>query len=130
MTIDSNLLAVSKVIFSNKKNWKFLTIEQKEEFFFTFNRFFSKKYTDQSFLLNSKNINKESAFDTWYYFMIDKEYPNWFWSKSEKTEKTNPYIKIICKKYDLHQEDFYLIEKLYPEEIKEEINYLKKLEKQ
>jgi hypothetical protein len=131
MIIDNNLLAVSKVLFSNKENWKYLSVKQKEDFFFICNRFFSKKYPDYSYLLNKKNINKESALDTWYYFMYNEKYPKWFWSKSEDKKnklEDNKFIKDFCIKNDLKEDDFYLLEKLYPSQIEEEIKYYKKIE--
>ena len=38
--------------------WQFVTDEQKELYFFIFNRYFSKKFPEKSQLLNDKSINK------------------------------------------------------------------------
>jgi len=96
--IEDNILSVSKTIFQNRKDWKFITNEMKEKYFFIFNRYFSKKYPIESQLINHKLINKSIGLDLWYLFMKDKKYPNWFWSKSK-----------IKKFYGLSENDFNLL---------------------
>ena len=49
--------------------------------------FLDKKYPENSQLLNLKVIDKVSSLNLWYNFMLDKPFPKWFWSKSEKSEK-------------------------------------------
>ena len=83
----AEIIDVANAIFTKKSEWKNITDEDKEKFFFVFNRYFAKKYPEKAQLLNLKNIDKVSAFDLWYQFMLDKPYPKWFWSKSEKSEK-------------------------------------------
>lgn len=131
MEIEDNLLAISNVIFRDRENWKFITDEQKIKWFFIFNRYFSKKYPEKAQLLNLKTIDKVSAFNLWFQFMLDKPYPNWFWSKSTPIEKSISEAdfsllirKLRIKDLDLH----YLIEN-YPEFIKEELKYYKKSNK-
>ena len=123
---------VANALFTNKSNWDNITDEDKEKFFFIFNRYFSKKYTEQAQLLNLKNIDKVSAFNTWYYFMLKKPYPKWFWSKSEKSEKSDiseKDYKLLLKRMKIKDIDLdYLIEN-HTDFIKEELKYYKQLEK-
>jgi hypothetical protein len=120
-----DLAYVFNAMFKNRVNWKKITDEDKEKFFFIFNRYFSKKYPDKAQLLNLKTIDKTSAFDLWYYFMLDKPYPNWFWSKSSKIEKnkiSDKYYKILLKKLNIKNIDLdYLIEHHF-DFIKSELN--------
>jgi hypothetical protein len=132
MRIDDNLLAITNTIFNNKSDWKWVTDEQKEYYFFIINRMMSKKYPTKAQLFNIKNIDKVSSMNLWYQFMLDKPYPKWFWSKSKKenssiSEKDFKLLisKLKIKDLDLH----YLIENHF-DFIKEELNYYKSLEKQ
>ena len=128
----AELIDVAKAIFTNKNNWKNISDEDKERFFFIFNRYFSKKYPEKSQLLNLKVIDKVSALDLWYHFMLNKPYPNWFWSKSEKAEKSDIsekeykslLLNLKIKDIDLD----YLIQH-HIDFIKEELKYYKDLEK-
>ena len=111
----------------NKKDWEYVTDEQKIEFFFIINRFFSKKFPDKSKLLNDKLINTISAMDLWFLFMQDKSYPKWFWSKSNSS-KTNPHISdkeisYLLQEHDLKREDLEILMKFYPDIVKEEVKY-------
>jgi prolyl oligopeptidase PreP (S9A serine peptidase family) len=132
MRIDDNLLAITNTIFNNKSDWKWVTDEQKETYFFIINRMMSKKYPTKAQLFNIKNIDKISSMNLWYQFMLDKPYPKWFWSKSKKenssiSEKDFKLLisRLKIKDLDLH----YLIENHF-DFIKEELNYYKSLEKQ
>jgi hypothetical protein len=126
----AELIDVAKAIFTNKNNWKNISDEDKERFFFIFNRYFAKKYPEKSQLLNLKVIDKVSALDLWYHFMLNKPYPNWFWSKSEKgvksdiSEKEYKLLLLNLKIKDIDLD--YLIEH-HIEFIKEELSYIKKL---
>lgn len=128
----AELIDVAKAIFTNKNNWKNISDEDKERFFFIFNRYFAKKYPEKSQLLNLKVIDKVSALDLWYHFMLNKPYPNWFWSKSEKAEKSDIsekeykslLLNLKIKDIDLD----YLIQH-HIDFIKEELKYYKDLEK-
>ena len=62
MTIDNNILAISNVIFKDRDNWKWVTEEQKEQFAFIFNRFFSKKFPQHALCLNLKEQDKSVTF--------------------------------------------------------------------
>jgi len=127
----AELIDVANAMFRNKSEWVKITDEDKEKNFFIFNRYFSKKFPDKSQLLNSKDINKVSSMDIWYYFMLNKSYPNWFWSKS-KTEKPiipNKDFKLLLMKLKIKDLDLhYLIENHF-DFIKEELKYYKALEK-
>lgn len=129
----AELIDIANAMFKNKSDWSKIKDEDKEKFFFIFNRYFAKKYPDKSQLLNLKTIDKVSALNLWYNFMLDKPYPNWFWSKGESSEK--PKIsekdfqlllrKLKIKDVDLH----YLVDKHF-DFVKEELSYYKKLNEQ
>ena len=129
----ANLKLIGDAMFTNKVKWEDVPDDEKESCFFIINRMFSKKYPEKAQLLNLKSIDKISSMDLWYYFMKDKPYPNWFWSKSDKEEKSELSEsdrnilrhKLKIKEFDLD----YLIKKHF-EFIKEELTYYKKLEKQ
>ena len=125
----AELIDVANAMFRNKKDWKNITDLDKEKFFFIFNRYFSKKYTTKSQLLNNKNVDKSTSLDLWYYFMLDKPYPNWFWSKSPKFEKNDipdSDFKLLFLKLGLNKEEdlIYLLEN-YPDIIQEELKFYK-----
>jgi len=111
-------------------SWDKITVEEKEKNFFIFNRYFSKVYPEQAQLLNLKNIDKVVGMELWYQFMKTEPYPDWFWSKSEKSDK--PILapkdyKMLLVSLKVKPDDLdYLIEKHY-EFVKEELSYLKKV---
>lgn len=127
----ADLRLVSKAMFY-KQGWDKITDEEKESCFFIINRMFSKKYPDKAQLLNLKTIDKVVAMDMWYYFMLDKPYPKWFWSKSTATEKSkisNKDFELLQKRLSLKEFDLnYLIDNHF-EFIQEELKYWKSLEK-
>jgi|LakMenE01Jun11ns_1017448.scaffolds.fasta_scaffold9567502_2 hypothetical protein len=128
MKIENNLLEISKCIFQNKNNWKFVTSEQKEQFFFIFNRMFSKKYPYHSQLLNDKSINKSVGMDLWFEFFKSQPYPQWFWSKSAKTNKSDSNEKFeleIKKIFDLKEQEFEFLVNNFPEQMQSEIDNIK-----
>jgi hypothetical protein len=126
----ANLKLISDAMFTNKVNWKDVPDDEKESCFFIINRMFSKKYPEKSQLLNLKTIDKVTSMDLWYSFMKGKPYPNWFWSKIEKVEKSkipNIDYKLLLQKLKIKDIDLdYLIEH-HIDFIKEELVYIKKL---
>jgi hypothetical protein len=128
---------VASAMFKFKKDWIYnnngdkISDEDKEIFFFIYNRLFSKLYPEKAQLLNLKNIDKVLAMDLWFHFMKTQPYPSNFWSKTHKQEKELPEkdYKLLLKGLKVDQFDLdYLIEK-FPDFIKEELTYYKKLEK-
>jgi hypothetical protein len=131
--IDNNILAISNVMFRDKKDWSKVTDEQKDQFFFIFNRYFSKKYPQQSQFLNHKNIDKSIGMDLWFEFMKTQPYPKWFWSKP-KEEKTKGDIsekefKRLLSYLEIKSEELDFLIKHHKDEIIEELEYLKKTDK-
>lgn len=128
--IEDNILSISKAMFQSKNNWKFVTDEMKEKYFFIFNRYLSKRYPKEAQLLNNKLINKSIGLDLWYSFMLDKPYPKWIWSKSKKSESGNISdndFLLLMKKLNLNKrEDLeYLIDN-FSNIIEEELKFYKK----
>jgi len=127
----AELIDVANAMFKNKKDWVNITDEDKEKFFFIFNRYFTKMYPEKSQLLNLKNIDKVSSMDLWYHFMVKKPYPVWFWSKSKKEKPIIPDkdFKLLMRKLNLKDLDVeYLIDNHF-DFISEELKYFKELEK-
>lgn len=110
-----------------KGSWEKITIEEKEKNFFIFNRYFSKRYPEQAQLLNLKNIDKVVGMELWYQFMKTEPYPDWFWSKSEKSDK--PVLapkdyKMLLVSLKVKPDDLdYLIEKHF-DFVKEELKFI------
>lgn len=130
MKIESNILEISKAMFTNKEHWKWVTSEQKEQFFFIFNRFFAKRYPHLSQLINDKNIDKSIGMDLWFNFMKNKPYPQWFWSKSKKITKsddTSDFIEQIRLEHNITNQEMDFLKEFHTEEVNEEINYLKQI---
>jgi hypothetical protein len=123
---------IANAIFRNREKWIEINNEDKEKWFFIFNRYFCKIYPDKAQLLNQKNIDKVMAMDTWFYFMFNKPYPKDFWSKSEKlnSELSDKEFKMLLKHLQIKKEDIEYLIKRYPDFLKEELDYLKKREKE
>jgi hypothetical protein len=132
--IEDNILSIFKIMFLERDMWEYVTDDQKIKYFFIINRNLSKKYPEKAQLLNLKSINKVLAMDTWYYFMLDKPYPKWFWSKSEQIKEkpkiTDKDFQLLVQKLGIKPGDVEYLVTNFPEFIKEELNYYKKLEKQ
>lgn len=132
MTIDNHLLGITNAMFKDKDKWKWVSDEQKNEFFFIINRLLSKRFPEKSQLLNTKSIDKVSGLELWYQFMKNKPYPSWIWSKSEKEKPiiSETDYKLLLNKFKIKDLDLdYLIENHF-DFVKEELSYYKKLEKQ
>lgn len=128
----AELIDIANAMFKKKSDWVNITDDDKEKFFFIFNRYFSKKYPDKAQLLNLKTIDKVSSLDLWYYFMLDKPYPDWFWSKSEKSSKqeiSDKDYKLLLQKLKIKDIDLdYLIE-YHIDFVKSELKHFKEINK-
>jgi len=125
----AEIIDVANAMFRDRNNWKNISDSDKEKYFFIFNRYFSKKYTTNSQLLNIKTVDKIISMDLWFNFMKDKPYPKWFWSKSPKVQKTEMPQKdfeLLMEKIGLNKEEdlIYLIEN-YKDIIDEELKFYK-----
>lgn len=129
MKIENNLLQITNCLFRYRQNWKWVTDEQKKEFSFIVNRFFSKRYPEYTELLNSKNQDPVSIMNIWYEFQEGKEYPNWFWSKSNKIGKSDisdNEFKLLMDKLHINKEnDLLYLMNIFPDIIKEELKWIK-----
>ncbi|CAG7579937.1 MAG: hypothetical protein SLAVMIC_00168 [uncultured marine phage] len=137
----SNLKDVVNCLVTDRKNYRNLTIKEKEDNFFIINRFLSKKYPIFASTLNLKSIDKSLALDMWFLEIgneikngnIDRGFFRWFWSKSTKskpnnlTDKDNKYL---LKRLNVTQEDLNFLLTYYEEDVKDEMKYFKKLDKQ
>ena len=128
MKIESNILEISKAMFTNKQNWICVTDEQKEQFFFIFNRYFARRHLRLSQLLNDKLINKSVGMDLWYHLMKNEPYPQWFWGKTKKTTKEDFDTNLseeLRRIHNLTEQEIKFIMDNYPNDFNEELNYLK-----
>jgi len=129
----AELIDVFNAMLKNRKDWVKITDDDKIKYSFIFTRYFSKKYVEKSNYMNLKGIDKVLVMDLWYYFMLKEPFPKWFWSKSDKVDKTEipeKDFKLLLIKLKVKPDDIiYLIDK-HPEFIKDELAYYKKLEKQ
>jgi hypothetical protein len=134
MTIDDNILAVSKCIFQNREHWQYVTDKQKKDFFFIFNRYLSKRYPYLAQMLNDKLFDEISGMNLIYAFFTNKPYPKWFWSKSEKkSEKTlfsNSEIVSLQARLDINKDELDILLMYHLDEVKEEIKWMKSLNEQ
>lgn len=133
MIIDDNILAVSKCIFNSPQNWIYVTDEMKKKYFFIFNRYMAKMYPHAAQLLNDKLMDEVTGMNLIHAFLSKKTYPKWFWSKSQKkAEKSlfsNKDLLSLNSRFNFKKEELDLLIQFYPDEIKEEIKYIKSLEK-
>ena len=128
----AELIDVFNAIIKNRDKWVSITDDEKSKNFFIINRYFCKIYPDKAQLLNIKNIDKIMAMDIWFHFMKTQPYPKNFWSKSPKIEKEifDKEYKLLLRSLKIKDIDLdYLIDR-HPDFIKEELTYLKKLEKE
>lgn len=128
----ADLKLVGNAMFYKKNEWVNISDEEKESCFFIFNRYFSKKYPDKAQLFNLKSIDKVTTMNLWYQFMKNKPYPDWFWSKGEKSEKSeisDKDYKLLLQRLKVKDIDLdYLIEH-HIDFVKEELKYYKQIEK-
>ena len=104
MEIEDNLLALTNAMFRTKAHWQWVSDEQKIKWFFIINRMFSKKFPREAQLLNLKSIDKISAMNLWYRFMLAQPYPSWLWTIFRYKFKLSKhvlkfYFKFFCNKY-------------------------------
>ncbi len=124
---------MTNAMFFSKKDWKYVTNEDKESIFFIFNRFMAKQYPKQAQLFNIKEIDKASCMDIWFNF-LKKEFkvPFWFWKGP--TKKKSPDIKgwEIIQEFNtyLKSDDIYMLCKLFPKDVKDEIKRLETIKKE
>ena len=108
-----------------------ISSKDKEKFFFIFNRYFAKRYPEKAQMLNLKGMDKAAAMDIWFAFMKAQPYPDWFWSKSPKMDKGIPEkdYKALLRHLRIKESDLDYLLASFPDFAKEELAYLKKLEK-
>lgn len=128
----AEIIDVANAMFG-KSDWNKITDEDKEKFFFIFNRYFSKKYPHEAQLLNLKTIDKVVGMNLLYHFMKGKPYPTWFWSKGEKVDKKSEIseseFKSLLVYLKLKREDIEYLVNNFPDFIKSELKHIKDFEK-
>lgn len=126
---------VVDAMFSNKRLWQQLTDEDKEKFFFIFNRYVAKRYPREAQLFNRKGVCKASAMDLWFAtFRRETRPPGWFWagakvSKPKKKASDND-AEALADYYGTRQQDAELLCRLYPEDARADVLRIEKMRKE
>ena len=125
----ANISEIANAMFRYRNKWSEISDKDKELNAFIFTRYFSKKFPDQSAMVNSKMDDKVTTMNLWYYFMEGKGYPTWFWGsdKKEKSVISPADFKLLMIKLNMDKPDdlTYMIDH-YPDIIKEELKFYKK----
>ena len=123
-------------IFKKKDDYKNLSDEEKEKFFFIINRKFARGYPTHAQFFNNRNIDKPSALDIWYHFFIKKRVqgmPTWYWTPKKeakgKSIATKDDIEFLMSYYDIKERDVHFLIEHYPEDVIEELKKYHKFEK-
>jgi len=127
---------IGDFIFKQKDQYKNLSDDDKEKFFFIMNRKFARQFPKHAQFFNNKGMDKSSALDIWYYFFIKQrttDIPYWYWFKlSNKKEKSilkKEEEDFFLEYYELKQNDLEFLIKYYPDELTEEVKKFKKFNK-
>jgi len=127
---------IGDFIFKQKDQYKNLSDEDKEKFFFIMNRKFARKYPKHAQFFNNKVMDKSSALDIWYHFFIKQrtlDIPSWYWFKLTKKKEPEMLkkeeVEFLMEFYELKKEDVEFLINNYSEEVKEEIKKFKKFGK-
>ena len=119
---------VFNAMFKNEE-WNKITDEEKSEYFFIFNRYYSKMFPERSQLLNDKEVDKVFGMNLIRETLKSGTYPGWFWSKKEKEKEKSEYsdkdIDLLLSKFNLKFEELSMLIKFYPDTVKEELKYIK-----
>jgi pyruvate dehydrogenase complex dehydrogenase (E1) component len=142
--ITNNITTLTNAMFLYRKQWPLISDDIKEKWFFILNRYLSKLYPEQAQMLNDKSIDKITATNIWYAFMLDKPYPNVMWSKAEEVlpdkdapskEDEKKVKKILFSQKDLlnlqkeiqiTDSELEVLVMYHEEELKDELKYIKK----
>lgn len=128
----AEIIDVANAIFG-KSDWSKIKDEEKEKWFFIFNRYFSKKYPKEAQLLNIKTIDKVTGMNLIFHFMKDKPYPTWFWSKGEKSDKKSEIsesdFNLLLVYLKLKREDIEYLIQNFPDLLKSELKNIKDFQK-
>lgn len=130
--VENNILAISNAMFRDKKKWNQVTEKQKIDFFFIFNRYFSKELIDKSLLLNYKCCDKSLCMDLWSEFMKNKPYPKNFWDEKERIKKNNTKsdkidVESILQYLDIKKEEYNFLMEYHKDFLMEEIKHIIKI---
>jgi hypothetical protein len=127
------LFDLTKIIFTNPKEYKKLKNSEKAKNFFMINRFFSIKFPTTAQSLNQNGINPWAVVDLWQ--IVGSRFqkvPGWIYTKtkkapSEKVWKPNPEVcKIWLEKHKLTERELEFAIKFNPEEMKKSFSAIEK----
>ena len=123
-------------IFKKQSDYKKLSNEDKEKFFFIINRKMARMYPVHAQFLNKKYIDKSNSMDIWFNFFVKKGsngIPNWYWGSKKKTTKEKSIIKkdeieFLKKLYDIKENDIQFLIDFFPEELLQEVKKIRKFD--
>jgi hypothetical protein len=117
------------IIFKRKHDWINVSDEEKESLFFIFNRFMAKTLPLHAQAFNTKGMDKASSMDLWFAFLRNQKFaPTQFWRGP--TKRKEPEIKewqLLQEFWELKIEDIHLMCKLFPKDVKAEIERIKQI---
>lgn len=132
-----DLTHVTKYLFKDKEEYKKLSNEDKEKYFFIENRNLARAFPRQAQFLNNKIMDKSSCMDVWFNFFIKKRtinIPDWYRYKTQTNKKEKSILKseeveYLIDVYDLSTFDIEYLERNHLDELKDEIKKYKKFNK-
>jgi hypothetical protein len=128
-----DLKTITDIFYHSKRDWKDVSSEEKERFFFIFNRYMSRKYPLHAQQFNFKGIDKAIAFNVWFVFFRQTiRRPDWFWPRAAASNKNKIDIapkdmKTLVREYEIKEEDVLLLHKMYPKELRKDLLRINKI---
>lgn len=135
MIKEVNLKYIFDTLFKDRKEFQYLTDEDKQKNGFIINRYLSKKFPDYAQKLNVRSGDMVMVLNLWWIYLgtnKDHNFQSWIWTNGKKivsTKVDSKTIKLIQNRYqNLTVEDIEYLKEWFPVIFKEEVNYYKKLE--
>lgn len=105
------LTALIRIIYRDKKVYNTIQPEDKKKFFFMLNRIMSRLYPLAANSLNINGIDEKICVDIWFDNLSK-------WIEVPKLLEPNyHYLVKKTHKYDLNNDEKYILEKYYPESL-------------
>lgn len=106
------LKALIRIIYRDKNVYSTIQQEDKKKYFFLLNRIMSRIYPIPANSLNINGIDQAICVDIWF-----DNLTKWI-SVPDRLEPDYGYLVKKSHKFDLNNDDRYILEKYYPESLK------------
>lgn len=122
---------ILNLLFANRSEYKNLSVKEKDSAFFIVNRYLSKKFPDKASKMNFKGLDNSLGLDMWFLALKNegKNY-NWVWNTKKESalqKEKSKDIELVIQTLELKNIDEYrILSTYYSDELKEELNYIKK----